>query len=346
LVNPNSTTGGPYARACGPFSFSGASAARTLSRRSRYRAECYALATVSEPGIFVEIFIASSIDEIWHRTQDPGLHELWDLRFTSIHYLPKQTEDEPQRFRYSTRIGFGLKIEGEGESTGTRENATGLRTSALKFWSADPKSLIEEGAGYWKYIPTANGVRFLTWYDYRARFGMAGRSIDRLTFRPLIGWATAWSFDRLRLWIERGIAPQLSMRMAVIHAVARFGIAFIWFWQGLVPKLLFANADEKAMMAAVGMSPSLVPAAGILEVFLGLATLLLWRWRPFFLVNVAAMFAALIVVAQHSPAYLTAAFNPVTLNLGMILLSVIGYIASVDLPSASRCLRSPAKGSA
>jgi hypothetical protein len=301
---------------------------------------------VSEPGIYVEIFIASSIDEIWHRTQDPGLHELWDLRFTSINYLPKQTEDEPQRFRYSTRIGFGLKVEGEGESTGTRENATGLRTSALKFWSADPKSLIEEGAGYWKYILTTDGIRFLTWYDYRARFGMAGRLIDRVMFRPLIGWATAWSFDRLRLWIERGLAPQVSMRMAVIHAVARFGIAFIWFWQGLVPKLLFANADEKAMMTAVGMPVSLVPVAGVLELALAVATLGLWRWRPFFLANIAAMIGALATVTLHSPAYLSAAFNPVTLNCGMIFLSVIGYVAAVDLPSASRCLRTPANGSA
>jgi DoxX-like family len=300
---------------------------------------------VSEPGIYVEIFIASSIDEIWRRTQDPGLHELWDLRFTSIHYLPKQTEDEPQRFLYSTRIGFGLKIEGEGESTGTRENTTGLRTSALKFWSADPKSLIEEGAGYWKYIPTTNGVRFLTWYDYRARFGTAGRWLDRVSFRPLIGWATAWSFDRLRLWIERGIPPRVSMQMAWIHAIARFGIAFIWFWQGLVPKLLFANADEKAMMTAVGMPISLVPVAGVLEIALAVATLALWRWRPFFLINIAAMIGALTAVTLHSPAYLVAAFNPVTLNFGMIFLSVIGYMASVDLPSASGCLRAPAKES-
>lgn len=298
---------------------------------------------MSEPGIYVEIFIASSIDEIWHRTQDPGLHELWDLRFTSIAYLPKETEEEPQRFRYETRIGFALKVEGEGESTGTRENVTGLRTSALTFWSADPKSLIEEGTGYWKYIPTANGVRFLTWYDYRARFGTAGRLMDRVSFRPLIGWATAWSFDRLRLWIERGIPPQVSMRMASIHAIARFGIAFTWFWQGLVPKLLFANVDEKAMMTAVGMSPRLVPATGIFEILLGLSTLLLWRWRPFFLFNIAAMFATLIAVAQYSPSYLTAAFNPITLNLGVIVLSVIGYVASADLPSALRCLRSPAK---
>jgi hypothetical protein len=43
-------------------------------------------------------------------------------------------------------------------------------------------------------------VRFLTGYDYGTRFGLPGQVIDRLALRPLLGWATAWSFDRLRLW--------------------------------------------------------------------------------------------------------------------------------------------------
>jgi len=34
----------------------------------------------------------------------------------------------------------------------------------LKFSSGDPRSIIREGSGYWKYIPTPQGIRFLTWY--------------------------------------------------------------------------------------------------------------------------------------------------------------------------------------
>jgi len=290
-------------------------------------------------GIYVEIQIRAGIEEVWRRTQVPDLHELWDLRFTAIDYLPRRSEEEPQRFRYSTRLGFGLKIHGEGESTGTREDAAGLRTSALKFWSADPKSLIEEGSGYWQYVPTAGGVRFLTWYDYQTRFGAAGRLIDRLLFRPLIGWATAWSFDRLRLWIDREVPPQFSMRMALIHALARLGIAFTWLWQGLVPKLLFANADEQAMIVAAGLPLALLPAVGLLELAFAVLTIGLWRWRPFFLLNGLAMAAALLAVGLKSPSYLVAAFNPVTLNVSVAILSIAGYLSAAEVPSASRCLR-------
>jgi hypothetical protein len=294
-----------------------------------------------DAGIYLEILIAGDLDEIWQRTQVPELHELWDLRFTRIHYLPKEPESDPQRFLYSTRIGFGLHIDGEGESTGTKEDTAGVRTSALKFWSCDTKSLIEEGSGYWRYVPIQKGTRFLTWYDYRTRFGAAGRLVDRIFFRPLIGWATAWSFDRLRLWIERGISPQLSFRLALIHAFARLGIAFIWLWQGLMPKLLFPSRDEVAMLEAVGLPIDSLVFIGVLELLLAVAALALWRWRGFFLLNVLAMVGALATVALSSPAYLVTAFNPVTLNIATIVLSFIGYFAAVDLPSASRCLRKP-----
>jgi len=167
-----------------------------------------------KPGIYVETLIRAPMDAVWSHTQTPELHERWDLRFSRIEYLPKTSGDDPQRFRYVTRIGFGFEVSGEGETVGQRGMKDGSRSSALKFWSAAPLSIIREGSGYWKYIPTAEGIRFLTWYDYRTRFGPAGALFDRLIFRPLIGWATAWSFDRLRLWLEQGVDPSRALRRA------------------------------------------------------------------------------------------------------------------------------------
>jgi hypothetical protein len=295
------------------------------------------------PGIYVEILIRGDIEELWAHTQRPELHQPWDLRFTEIRYLPRASEAEPQRFNYATRIGFGIQIVGEGESSGSREEATGRRTSALRFWSADSKSLIEEGSGYWQYVPTSDGVRFLTWYDYGTRFGAMGRLFDRVLFRPLLGWATAWSFDRLRLEIEKGVDPRTAFRMSAIHACSRLAIAFIWLWQGLVPKLLFSHADERAMMASAHMPVSLIPVIGLVEIGIGACAILSWRSRWFFLLNILAMAAALADVAITSPSYLVAAFNPVTLNLAVIALSLIGYIAATEMPSATRCLRQPPK---
>ena len=82
---------------------------------------------------------------------------------------------------------------------------------------------------------------------------------------------------------------------------------------------------------------------GAAEIAIAAAAIVSWRWRPFFTVNLIAMIAALAVVAIQSPAYLVAAFNPVTLNTAMAILSIAGYLSSADMASAARCLRRPPK---
>lgn len=295
------------------------------------------------PGIYVETLIRQPLQRIWQLTQDPVLHQRWDLRFTRIKYLPRATPSEPQKFLYETRIGFGLAIKGTGESLGERTLDTGEATSSLKFASEDRKSLIQEGSGYWRYIPIEEGVRFFTWYDYQVRFGVCGRLVDRIAFRPLMGWATAWSFDRLRLWAETDQAPESSLGFAIIHAVSRVAIAFIWIWHGLVPKILFHHIDEQTMLAQAGLSTHVLPLIGAVEIIFGLFVLATWNRRSVFLLNILFMLFALAAVAVHSPAYLSAAFNPVTLNLEVVALSIAGWVATRFMPSARRCLRKPPK---
>lgn len=293
------------------------------------------------PGLYVEILLQADLDSVWRLTQVPDLHQRWDLRFTTIRYLPRASPDEPQRFLYETRIGFGLAIRGTGESVGQRTSAAGDATSSLSFASADPKSLIREGSGYWRYVSTSAGLRFFTWYDYRVRFGVLGRLIDRALFRPLMGWATAWSFDRLRLWADTGQTPEVSLTLSLIHALCRGAIAAVWLWHGLVPKLLFRNLDEQRMLEQAGLSVTALPWLGAAEIAFGVLLLVTWRVRSLLLLNAALMLAATVAVAVNSPTYFQAAFNPFSLNLAVLALSLSGWLASGSLPSAKRCRRSP-----
>ena len=285
------------------------------------------------------------MEALWTHTQTPQLHERWDLRFTRIEYLPRIDETSPQQFRYVTRIGFGLDISGEGESVGEAVRADGIRTSALKFSSSDRRSLIREGSGYWKYIPTPGGIRFLTWYDYQTRFSVAGRLCDRLLFRPLMGWATAWSFDRLRLWLERGIDPAHAARSALVHAIARCALAFIFLYHGVVPKLLGPHADEVVMMRNAGMPDNAVFAAiitlGAVEVALALCLLIFWVRRWPVIVSGFAVCLATVSVAVTSPRYFGGAFNPASLNIAVACLALLDWIVLDATPSASRCRRHP-----
>jgi len=296
--------------------------------------------------IYVEIQIRGALDEVWRLTQTPDLHERWDLRFTSITYLPRASDRDPQRFRYATRLGFGVEIEGWGETRGERL-ADGTRTSALAFGSDDRRSLIREGSGYWKYEQIGDQVRFITGYDYEVRWGLTGRIVDRVVFRPLIGWATAWSFDRLRLWIESGVHPAGAARQALVHAFAAAAVAFVWIWQGVAPKLAGPHPDEVAMMLAAGVSEvwtrPLLWALGAVELAFGLAFVPLAHRRWPWLLTIALMAVATIGVLATSPARALAAFNPIALNVLLAALAAIGLLSLRDLPSARRCLRRPPK---
>ena len=295
--------------------------------------------------IYVETLIRATVEKVWKLTQTPELHERWDLRFSHIEYLPRDSATEPQRFRYTTRIGFGLEVKGEGESVGERNLADGSRSSALKFSSTDPRSIILEGSGYWKYVPSAEGTRFITWYEYRTRFGTFGRLFDRCIFQPLMGWATAWSFDRLRLWLETDLNPKDAAQQAFVHGIARAALAFVFIYHGLVPKLLHPHADEIVMLRAAGLTADKIAGAltllGLAEVFLGLCFLIFpfHRWPISIALGVVLM--ATIAVSVSAPQYLLAAFNPISLNLSVASLAVIDVVAITRTPSAGRCRRKP-----
>ncbi len=299
--------------------------------------------------LYIEITIDADFGDVWRHTQSPGLHERWDLRFTRIEYLPRTSDDDPQRFLYSTRLGFGLAIDGRGESVAENESRDGA-TSSLKFWSDDPKSLIRDGAGYWQYAQTATGIQFITGYDYDVRFGWPGRVFDRIVFRPLIGWATAWSFDRLRLWLEQGVDPGVAFERSLVHAVARLSCAFVMLYHGVVPKLWFQDPGEFDMLRAAGLPDEwcrpIVYGAGIVEIVLAVFLALTWRSRWPFVVVLVGMVVATIGVAWSAPRFLPAAFNPVTLNTLVAMMAVIALVTHSNRPTASCCLRRPLRATA
>ncbi|HJP88214.1 MAG TPA: SRPBCC family protein [Candidatus Limnocylindrales bacterium] len=157
--------------------------------------------------IRVETLIRAPFDDVWRHTQEPALHERWDARFTRIRYLPRASLEAPQRFEYSRRVLPGLTISGTGETVGERHRWDGTATSALLFASSHPLSPIVRGSGFWQYVPTPDGIRFITEYDYEPRWGRVGRALDRAVLRPVMAWLTARSFDRLRCWLEIGVEP-------------------------------------------------------------------------------------------------------------------------------------------
>jgi hypothetical protein len=205
--------------------------------------------------------IHCDLDLLWQRTQSTPEHARWDIRFTGIEPIPCADPGAPQFFRYTTHLP-GVEIHGWGETL-ARPDRHG---SALRFWSDDAASLIREGAGCWIYKPVRDGIRFSTVYDYTTRHGPIGALLDLLTLRPLMIWGTRWSFDRLRLWIEQGISPELSLRLWQINLLCRLALGSVWIYEGLAT--LLPDGGHGSLIPG-GSWPAAGPIGGP-EILLGL----------------------------------------------------------------------------
>lgn len=112
--------------------------------------------------------------------------------------------------------------------------------------------------------------------------------------------------------------------------ICRSTIAFIWLYQGLVPKLLGPHADELAMDLALGVSiqsaHTVAYVAGVCEIAIGLCVLVLRRQEWPLWLTLVMMPGLLAYAAWAVPGLLVAAFNPVIINLAMAALAAVALI--------------------
>jgi hypothetical protein len=114
---------------------------------------------------------------------------------------------------------------------------------------------------------------------------------------------------------------------------SRIALAFVWIYQGIVPKLVCQSPIELGLLAHLGpMFGFLCSVMGYGEMLFGVLLLLSpWRWP--FLVNIAAMLGLFGYVSLTEPSLLVQPFNPVTLNVALIALS-INAMFSMPKPEA------------
>lgn len=105
-----------------------------------------------------------------------------------------------------------------------------------------------------------------------------------------------------------------------------FTLAFLWIYQGLIPKVLFINKDEIAIWMWIGLSHDFAEIAGrfsgVCEISFGLCFLLTQSKYVHYL-SITALVGLLTLVALILPHTLAQAFNPVVMNTAMIALSVL-----------------------
>ena len=115
------------------------------------------------------------------------------------------------------------------------------------------------------------------------------------------------------------------MNNSQLSKFINLSLAFLWGYQGLVPKILFINPDEIAIWQTFGFSYAQAQLAGrgsgILECIFAL--LFLFNSSKYLhYLSILSLVFLFALVAFLIPDSLIRAFNPVVMNLAMISLSI------------------------
>ena len=107
----------------------------------------------------------------------------------------------------------------------------------------------------------------------------------------------------------------------------QIALAVLWIYQGLIPKILFQSTAEIAIWQSMGLELTLakicVALSGMIEMIFG-CTFVIWP-RAIILhqLNILGLAGLLLLIMLTNPLQLTTAFNPVVMNMAMIVISML-----------------------
>jgi hypothetical protein len=154
-------------------------------------------------------------------------------------------------------------------------------------------------------------------------------------------YATSWSFDCLKNWIEKGLHPKQAIKAQVTVLLASVTLAVVWVYQGLLPKILFPDTGELALLRKselfVGAETTVLPLVGLAEILFGLIILFVQNKIIHFF-NIALLLLLSVAAILSDASIFTLPFNPFSLNISLIMISIIAIVNFKYLPKASNCI--------
>jgi len=116
----------------------------------------------------------------------------------------------------------------------------------------------------------------------------------------------------------------------MIANISRLTLVFIWFYHGLVPKIIFANEQEVLMNAT--FLPFLskeftLLTSGVIELVYAVLLLVFFRSKVLLYPAIGFSVVATLAILIKIPELFENAFNPFSTNLSVLSLSLINLLA-------------------
>lgn len=114
----------------------------------------------------------------------------------------------------------------------------------------------------------------------------------------------------------------MAARLSWLLPLLRVSIALVWIWTGVVSLGLYPREESYALLARTGTPASLAPlmlnGAAVLDLALGLATLLARRRRLLWLIQMALIALYTLIITFKLPEFWLHPYGPLLKNLPLL----------------------------
>jgi uncharacterized protein YbjT (DUF2867 family) len=163
---------------------------------------------------------------------------------------------------------------------------------------------------------------------------LPGSLLDRETLSMLNAGNTASPEDTQRLLGRAPTSPEqlltdeqrqallMQAQLAWLLPLLRISIALVWIWTGIVSLGLYPTEQSYELLARVGITGVLAPVmlygAAVLDLLVGIGTLILRRRRWLWLLQLAVIGGYTIIISFKLPEFWLHPYGPLSKNLVML----------------------------
>jgi peptidoglycan/LPS O-acetylase OafA/YrhL len=131
----------------------------------------------------------------------------------------------------------------------------------------------------------------------------------------------------------------MKTKLVTVKIISRVALGFVWFYEGLVPKILFLRADELDLVKRSGVfwrTPEwTLQVLGIAQIALGIWLIIGWAERLAVAATTTWMLVLVAFVAGGNPAMLTDPYGALVKDFCLIACAVTVWILAPLTPKTN-----------
>jgi uncharacterized membrane protein YphA (DoxX/SURF4 family) len=122
----------------------------------------------------------------------------------------------------------------------------------------------------------------------------------------------------------------MRTKLQTIKLISRVALGLVWFYEGLIPKLVYVSSEELDLVARSGLvwrSPQFtLEILGLAQIAVGLWLLSGWKERRAVVLATISMLVLIVLVAMGKPAMLTDPYGALVKDFCLIACAITVWL--------------------